>query len=85
MGQSEIVETEKVQIFNTLKSGASPDSTNKKDAKYNLKLAKNSIDTGISLEARAIFFELIKKFSDVFSKNEWDFGLWDVTAHKIQV
>ena len=59
--------------------------TDNKDAKYDLKLVKNSIDTGISLEAKAKLSELINEFSDVFSQNEWDIGQCDVTAHKIQV
>ena len=50
-----------------------------------MKLVKNSIDTGISLEAKAKLSEIINAFSDVFSKNEWDIGQCDVTAHKIQV
>ena len=50
-----------------------------------MKLVKNSIDTGISLEAKAKFSEIINEFSDVFSKNEWDIGQCDITAHKIQV
>ena len=85
LGQSELVETDKIQNISTLKNGKSPKLTNKKDAKYDLKLVKNSIDKGISLEAKAKFSELIIEFSDVFSQNEWDIGQCDVTAHKIQV
>ena len=76
---------DKIQNLSTLKSRKSPKLTDKKDAKYDLKLVKNSIDTGISLEAEAKFSELISEFSDVFSKNEWDIGQCDVTAHKIQI
>ena len=85
LGQSELVATDKNQNISTLKSRKSPKITDKKDAKYDLKLVKNSIDTGIFPEAKAKFSELINEFSDVFSKNEWDIGQCDVTAHKIQV
>ena len=76
---------EKIQNISTLKSRKSPKLTDKKDAKYDSKLVKNSIDTGISLETKTKFSKLINEFSDVFSKNEWDIGQCDVTAHKIQV
>ena len=72
--ESELVGMDEIQNISTLKSGRSPKLTEKKDAKYDLKLVKNSIDTGISLEAKAKFSELIIEFSDVFSKNEWDVG-----------
>ena len=85
LGQSELVATDEIQNISTLKSRKSPKLTDKKDAKYDLKLVKNSIDTGISQEAKAKFSKLINEFSDVFSKNEWDIGQCDVTAHKIQV
>ena len=68
-----------------MKSRKSPKLTDKKAAKYDLKLVKNSIDTGFSQEAKAKFSKLIKDFSDVFSKKEWDIGQCDVTAHKNQV
>ena len=85
LGQSELVATDKIQNISTLKSRKSPKLTDRKDAKYDLKLVKNSIDIDISPEAKAKFSELINEFSDVFSKNEWDIGQCDVTAHKIQV
>ena len=85
LGQSELVATDKIQNISTLKSRKSPKLTDKKDAKYDLKLVKISIDTGISQEAKAKFCKLINEFSDVFSKNEWDIGQCDVAAHKIQV
>ena len=85
LGQSELVATDKIQNISTLKSSKSPKLTDKTDVKYHLKLVKNSIDTGISLEAKAKFSELISEFSDVFSKIELDIGQCDVTAHRIQV
>ena len=85
LGQSELVATDKIQNISTLKNSKSPKFTDKKDAKYDLKLVKNSIDTSISQEAKAKFSKLINEFSDVFSKNEWDIGQCDATAHKIQV
>ena len=84
LGQSELVATDKIQNISTLKSRNSPNLTDKKDAKYDSKLVKNSINTGVSLEAKAKFSELISEFSDVFSKNERDIGQCDVTAHRIQ-
>ena len=48
-------------------------------------MSKNSIDTGISQEAKAKFSKPINAFSVVFWKNEWDIGQCHVTAHKIQV
>ena len=79
-----LVAMDKIQNISTLKSLKSPKLTNKKDAKYDLKFVKKSIDTGFSLEAKAKFSELISDFSDVFSKNERDIDQCDVTAHKIQ-
>ena len=85
LGQSELVATDKIQNISTLKNRKSPKLTDKKDAKYDLKFVKNSIDTGIFPEAKAKFSEIINGFSEVFSKKEWDIGQCDVTVHKIQV
>ena len=85
LGQSEPVATDKFQNISTLESCEISKLTDNTDAKYDLKLFKNSIDTGISLEAKAKYSELIDEFSDVFLKIEWDLGQCDVTAHKIQV
>ena len=85
LGQSELVAMDKIQNFSTLKSRKSPKPTDKKDAKYDLNLVKKFIDTGISLEAKAKFPELISEFFDVFSKNEWDIGQCNVTAHKMSI
>ena len=76
---------DEIQIISTLKSRKSPKLTDKGDAKYDLKLVKNSIDTGISLEAKAKFSELISELSDVFSKNEWDIGQSDAIAHEYKL
>ena len=85
LGQSELVATDKIQNISTLKSRKSPKLTNQKDAKYDLNFVKSSVDTGISLEAKAKYSKLINEISDVFSKNEWDIGQCGLTAHKIQV
>ena len=85
LGQSELVATDKIQNISTLRNRKSPKLTDKKDAKYDLKLVKKSIDTGFSQEGKAKFYKLINEFSAVFSKNEWDIDQCDVTAHKIQV
>ena len=83
--QSELVATGKIQHISTLRSRESPKLTDKRDAKYHLKLVKSFIDTDISLEANAKFSESINEFSDVFSKIEWDIGQCGVSAHKIQL
>ena len=70
LGQYELVATDKIQVISTLKCRKSPKLPDKKDAKHDLKLVKNFIDTGVSLEGKAKFSELIDKFFDVFSKNE---------------
>ena len=85
LGQAELVTMDEIENISILKNRKSPKLTNKKDAKYDLKLIKDSIDTGFSLEAKAKFSELVNEFSDVISQNEWDIGQCDVTAHKIQV
>ena len=84
-GQSELVEFEKIQYITTLRVRKSPKLTDNKDAKYILNLVKNSIDTGKISETKAPFSDLINEFSDVFSKNDWDIGQCDVTAHEIQI
>ena len=76
---------DKVQNISTLKSRKSPKLTDRKNTGYDLKMVKNSIVTGISMEAKAKFFELMNVFSEMFFKNERDIGQCDVTAHKIQV
>ena len=85
LGQAELVATDKIQNISTLKCPESPKLTDRRDAKQDLKLFKISIDTGLSVEAKAKFSDIINEFSDVFSKNEWDNGQCDVTAHKNQV
>ena len=69
LGQSELVATDKIQNIRTLKNRKSPKLTDKKDAKYDLKLVKKSIGTGISQEEKAKFSKLINEFSAVLSKN----------------
>ena len=73
LGQSELVATDNIQNNSTLKSRKSPKLTDRKDVKYDLKLVKNSIDTGISPKAKAKFPQLINEFSGVLSKNKRDF------------
>ena len=85
LGEFELVAMDKIRNISTFKSRKSSKLTDKKDAKHDLKLVKNSIDTGISPEAKAKFSELINVFSDVLLKNEWDIGQCNVTAHKSQV
>ena len=84
LGQSELVEMEKIQIISTLRGRKSPKLTDKKDAKYDLTLIKKSIDTGIIPETKVAFSDLINEFSDVFSRKEWKTGQCDVAANKTQ-
>ena len=53
LGQPELVATEKIRNISTLKSRKSPKLPDKKDAKHNLKLVKNSINTGISPRSKS--------------------------------
>ena len=85
LGQTELVSMDKIQNISTLKSRKCPKLTDKNVAKSYLKLVKNSIDTGVFLEGKATFSDLISEFSYVFPKNEWDIGQCDVTAHKKQI
>ena len=70
LGQFVLVEFKKIQTISTLRGRKSPELTDKKDAKYDLTLVKNSIDAGILPKTKAAFSDSISEFSDVFSKNE---------------
>ena len=47
LGQSHLVELEKIQIISTLRGRKIPKLTDNKDVKYDLTLVENSIDIGI--------------------------------------
>ena len=53
LGQSELVEIEKIQNISTLRGRKSPNLTDKKNVMYDLTLVKNSIDTGILPKTKA--------------------------------
>ena len=50
LGPSQLAAQDKIQNLGTLKSPKSPKLTDRNDAKYDLNLVKNSIDTGIPPE-----------------------------------
>ena len=56
-----------------------------KNNKYDLNSLKNSVDKDIPKRSHDQFGSLVKEFSDIFSKSEWDLGKCDVTTHRIQV
>ena len=55
------------------------------DNKYVLIIVKTAVDNQIHFPLRDEFDSLIDKFSDVFSKNEWDIGKSDKTSRKIDL
>ena len=56
-----------------------------KNHKYDLNILKKSIDKDIPKRFHDQFGSLVKEFSDIFSKSEWDLGKCDVTTHRIEV
>ena len=58
---------------------------NRNDEKYNLMHVKTKVDNQLPFSLQGEFRSLIDEFSDVFSKNEWDIGICDVTSDKIDV
>ena len=48
-------------------------------------LVKTAVDNQLPFSLQDEFGSLIDEFLDVFSKNEWDIGKYDVTSHKIDV
>ena len=71
LGQSELIEMEKIQNTCTLRGRKSLKHTDNKNAKYDLTLIKNSMDTGILPERKTAFSDLIHEFSNDFSKMNW--------------
>ena len=53
--------------------------------KYDLNILKNSVDKDIPKRFHDQFGSLVKEFSDISSKSEWDLGKCDVTTHRIEV
>ena len=56
-----------------------------KNNKYDLNILKKSVDKDIPKRFHDEFESLVKEFSDIFSKLEWDLGKCDVTTHRIEV
>ena len=56
-----------------------------KNNKYDLNILKKSVDKYILKRFHDQFGSLMKEFSDIFSKSEWDLGKCDVTTHQIEV
>ena len=56
-----------------------------KDIKYDLNILKKSVDKDFSKRFHDQFASLVKEFSDIFSKSEWDLGKCDVTTNRIEV
>ena len=56
-----------------------------KNNKYDLNILKISVDKDIPKRFHDQFGFLVKEFSDIFSKSEWDLGKCDVTTHRIEV
>ena len=55
------------------------------NTKYDLNILRKSVDKDIPKGFHDQFGSLVKKFSDIFSKSEWDLGKCDVTKHRIEV
>ena len=56
-----------------------------KNKKYDLNILKKSVDKDIPKRFHDQCGSLLKEFSDIFSKSEWDLGKCDVTTHRIEV
>ena len=56
-----------------------------KNNKYDLNILKKSVDKDIPKRFHDQFGSLVKEFSDIFSKSEWDLGKCDVTTHRIEI
>ena len=58
-------------------------TTNEIDEFYDLKHVIDLVSPAVPLKERQKFAELVQKFTDVFSKNQWYIGKCDVTSLKI--
>ena len=56
-----------------------------KKNKYDLNILKKSVDKDIPNRFHDQFGSLVREFSDIFPKSEWDLGKCDVTTHQIEV
>ena len=56
-----------------------------KNNKYDLNILKKTVGEDIPKRFHDQFGSLVKEFSDIFSKSEWDLGKCDITAHRIEV
>ena len=84
LGISEIVPKEHRENVEVNKpKDKSPIKFNRTDENYNLMHVKTAVDNQLPFSLQDEFGSLIDDFSDVFSENEWDIGISDVTSHKI--
>ena len=58
---------------------------NKVEPKYDLEKVKKAKNKEVNNNCRADYRNLIDDFSDIFSINQWNFGNWDATSHRIHV
>ena len=56
-----------------------------KNNKYGLTILKKSVEKDIPKRYHDQFGSLVKEFSDIFSKSEWDLGKCDVTTDRTEV
>ena len=53
--------------------------------KYDVKEVIKQTQSSMDPQIRAQFAQLLRTFSDVFSKSEWDIGKCDLVQHKIDL
>ena len=81
LGFSEIVPEAVINNISKLPEPLPAPIKNKSD----LNILKKSVDRDIPKRFHDQFGTLLKEFSDIFSKSEWDLGKSDVTTHRIEV
>ena len=81
LGFSEIVQEAVKNNFSKLPKSLPPPIKNNK---YDLNIKKKSVDKDNPKRFHDQFGSLVKEFSDMFSKSEWDLGKCNVTAHQIE-
>ena len=82
LGFSEIVPE---AVINNISKLPKPLPAPIKNNKYDLNFLKKFVDKYIPMCFHYQFGSLVKEFSDIFSKSEWDSGKCDVTMHRIEV
>ena len=72
-------------VINNISKLPKPLTAPIKRNEYDLNILKKSVDKDIPKRFHDQFGSLVKEFSDIFSKSEWDLGKCDVTTHRIEV